>query len=95
MVKHLYEVGIMSDKVKIEAPNKEVAALFYGLNSRGNMQLGAVIYTEDGKECGELPFGEYQFDFNISEEKLNGLKRKIEKLKPLLKECRFWKEEER
>ena len=92
---HIYEVGIMSDSKKIEAPNARAAALFYGLNTNGNVQLGAVVYSEDGKEPkkeDKMPFGEYQFDFSMSEEKVEKMKAELLLIKPLLKECKFIEE---
>jgi len=90
--KHIYEVGIMSDSKKIKAPNAKAAVLFYGLSTGGNMQLGAVVYSEDGKEPKKedrMSFGEYQFDFSMSEEKLEKMKAELSLLKPMLKECEF------
>ena len=89
---HIYEVGIMSDSKKIEAPNAKAAALFYGLNTNGNVQLGAAVYSEDGKEPKKedrLPFAEYQFDFSMSEEKIEKMKAELLLLKPILKKCKF------
>jgi hypothetical protein len=89
---HIYEVGMMTDNKKIKAPNAKAAALFYGLNTGGNMQLGAVVYSEDGEEVnGEdrMPFAEYQFDFTMSDEKIEKMKAELLLLKPMLKECRF------
>ena len=89
---HVYEVGMMSDSKKIKAPNAKAAALFYGLNTGGNMQLGAVVYSEDGKEPKKedrIPFGEYQFDFLMSEEKIEKMKAELLLLKSILKECKF------
>ena len=95
---HIYEVGIMTDSKKIEAPNAKIAALFYGLNTGGSMQLGAVVYSEDGKEPKKediMPFAEYQFDFTMSEEKIEKMKAELLLLKPMLKECKFFDEEEK
>lgn len=89
---HIYEVGIMTDSKKIEAPNAKAAALFYGLNTGGNMQLGAVVYSEDGEEPKKedrTPFAEYQFDFSMSEEKIEKMKAELLLIKPMLKECKF------
>jgi hypothetical protein len=86
---HIYEVGIMSDSKKIEAPNVKAAALFYGLNTGGNMQLGAVVYSEDGEEVNggdRMPFAEYQFDFSMSDEKIEKIKAELLLLKPMLEE---------
>ena len=84
---HVFEVGIMSDSVKIEAPTAEAAALFYGLNTGGNMQLGAVVYTMDGKdyEGDRTPFLKWQLSQKLDDE----LKEKMEAVKPLLGLCRF------
>lgn len=89
---HIYEVGIMTDSKKIEAPNAKAAALFYGLNTGGNMQLGAMVYSEDGEEPKKediMPFAEYQFDFSMSDEKIEKMKVELLLLKPMLKECKF------
>jgi hypothetical protein len=40
----LYKVGIMSDTALVEAPSALSAAVFYGLDTNGNVQFGAVVY---------------------------------------------------
>ena len=87
---HIFEVGIMSDAAKIEAPTAEAAAIFYGLNTGGNMPLGAVVYTMDGEEYkgDSTPFFKWQFTQKLDDE----LKEKMDAVKPLLKSCRFIKE---
>jgi hypothetical protein len=87
---HIFEVGIMSDAAKIEAPTAEAAAIFYGLNTGGNMTLGAVVYTMDGEEYkgDSTPFLKWQFAQKLDDE----LKEKMETVKPLLKSCRFVEE---
>lgn len=89
---HVFEVGIMSDKVKIEAPTAEAAALFYGLNTHDNLQLGAVVYTVDGEDYkgDNIPFFKWQFPQNVDDE----LVEKLEAVTPLLGLCRFLEEEE-
>ena len=86
---HIFEVGIMSNTTKIEAPTAEAAAIFYGLNTGRNMPLGAVVYTMDGEEYkGDCaPFLKWQFA-----QKDDELKEKVDAVKPLLKSCRFIKE---
>lgn len=89
---HIYEVGIMTDSKKIEAPNAKAAVLFYGLNTGGNMQLGAVVYSEDGKEPKKedrMPFAKYHFDFSMSDKKIEKMEAELLLLKPMLKECKF------
>ena len=84
---HVFEVGIMSDTKKVEAPTAEAAAIFYGLNTGGNMQLGAVVYTMDGEEYegDRTPFLKWQLSQKLDDE----LKEKMEAVKPLLGLCRF------
>ena len=84
---HIFEVGIMSHSVKIEAPTAEAAAIFYGLNTGGNMQLGAVVYTMDGKdyEGDRTPFLKWQLTQKLDDK----LKEKMDTVKPLLGQCRF------
>lgn len=87
---HIFEVGIMSDAAKIEAPTAEAAAIFYGLNAGGNMPLGAAVYMMDGEEYkgDRTPFLKWQFAPKFDDE----LKAKMDAIKPLLKSCRFIEE---
>ncbi len=88
---HVYEVGILSDKVKVRAPSAEAAALFYGMKTGGNMQLGAVVYTEDGEEYegNTVPFGEWQFKPSLTPEEEGALEAKLAEVKPQLDHCEF------
>lgn len=46
-----YEVGIMSDKCEVLAPNAALAAMYYSLFLVNiNNPFTAVVYTEDGQE---------------------------------------------
>jgi hypothetical protein len=48
--RHLYEVGMGSDKQTIEAPSAGAAAMYYALRLvNTNNPFMAVVYSEDGK----------------------------------------------
>ena len=51
MMKHVYEVGMGSSKLKIEAPNAGAAAMYYALYCvHASNPFVAAVYTEDGAE---------------------------------------------
>jgi hypothetical protein len=85
----IYKVGIMSDTKLIEAPNAKAAALFYGLNTRGNAQLMAAVYEEDGQPYqGErLPWAKHQLKGEGSD-----LLADIHEFGPQMKSCKFVEE---
>ena len=85
---HIFEVGIMSDKQRVEAPNKYAAALFYGLHTRGNMQFGVAVYSCDGAATDpDFPFGEWMLGEGDGE-RLNRLLQN-EAAPEIMRECKF------
>lgn len=87
----VYEVGIMSDKRKVIAPSPESAALFYGLNTNGNMTLGAVVYSVDGQEQvqNQMPWARWAFNTNPTKQDEKVLRIELDRVKPQLERCKF------
>jgi hypothetical protein len=67
-----------------EAPNPLAAAMYYGLQTSGNMQFGALVYEENGRPYdGESLWLEWQFSKGQPGEQ------EIETIKADLLHCKF------
>lgn len=86
---HNYKVGIMSSVALVEAPSPLAAAVYFGIQTDGNAQLGAVVYEVDGERYeGEQQNLRWLFG------SASPTKAELATLTEELKRCRFVNEAE-
>lgn len=74
----IYEVGTMSDRTEIAAPNAATAAIYYAVNlCNTNTLFLAVVYTENGQEFKPKNCYWLSGMFEQDENKLNELLARI------------------
>ena len=90
----VYKVGIMTSTALVEGPNAAAAALFYGLHTHGNLQLGVAVYECDGKayEGDRMPWGKYAFNPNPRDAVIKEFEMQIKVIRPDVDKCHFVEE---
>lgn len=94
---HIYEVGMVSTKLKIEAPSALAAATRFGIDHcYGSSIMAVLVYTEDGREINNMPYGRWfgMTDARFTPEEDAALGELISEAKVQLDQCRYIEDDE-